>query len=362
MTTALSSAVNKNRLSSEVLVRNSIFWIPALASVLYVSLGSPGLPDKYRWDSAVIQQASSGTREVDSAYKFIANLYSALSLSNEPWLSAIVSLIPFLALQAYIYFRFAPDNVTLNIALFMISLDVLGAVYFGQMTKELFMLILPISFLISLKFQRFAKSSIVVPALVVATQMRTYWLIVILLLATSYGLSLRAKKIKALHLVTLCAAAFYVLPILFFYSQNYQLEEIRLGLNILRADSEMAQTAIFAPFDFQKPHLQLLNLLWILGCFIVPIPLLLTSQVAHLIFAAFIIYLSFVTISTIRFWNSNRADTYKILSSHLLISYLLTQALFEPDFGSFLRHLAPLLLFALFLFLTKEKSKLALDK
>jgi hypothetical protein len=359
MSPASNRGKDNNRLSTEVLIRNSVFWIPALASLLYVSLGTPGLPEKYRWDSAVIQQATLGTREVDGAYQFIANFYSVLSLASTPWLSAIASLIPFLAIQAYVYFKFAPKAVTLNITIFIVSLDVLAAVYFGQMTKELFMLILPISFLVSFHFQRFPKTSIVIPALLISGLMRPYWLIVLSLFAMSYVLSLRVKKINPLHISTLLVAAFYVLPIYFSYSQHYELEEIRSGLNLARLDSDVAQTAITAPLDFRQPELQFLNLVWVFSCFVVPIPLLLTSKMIHVVFAGFIFYLAMVVISTINFWNSKAMDDYIFLASHLMLSYIITQAIFEPDFGSFLRHLTPLLLLGLFLFLAKEKLRLS---
>ncbi len=339
---------------TEDIIRNSVFWIPATISLVFVSLGAPGLPDKYRLDSYVIQQAASGVREVDSAYQFIANIYSTLTLSSSVSLSAFASLVPFLTIQGLMYFTYAPKRVTLQLAIFVIALDVVGSVYLGQMTKELFMLIIPASFLMFLRFPKFAVVSVVMPAIVVALQMRSYWFIVASLFLALHYLSRRGKKLNLMVSIALLVLAFYVVPRLFYWTQNFELEEVRLGLNLTRIDSELAQTSISVLFDFTNPMAQFVNLTIILASFAVPVPLLLTSNPVHVLFAGFILYLSFSLIFATRYLRAHLKDEQTAVAYNMLITYLLTQAIFEPDYGSFLRHMTPLLLLGFYLVLKKE--------
>ena len=339
---------------SENLIRNTIFWFPALTSLFYVAIGAPGLPAKYRWDSNVIQQAASGVREVDSAYQFIANIYATFSLSSEPWLSSIASFIPFLALQGIIFFRFAPRKITATIALFVICIDILGAVYLGQMTKELFMLILPIGFLMSPRTRIPVLVAVVIPGLIIALQMRSYWLLVVCLFLISLWLSRRGEKFNVLTISIAVVVAYLIVPRLFFATQGFELEEVRLSLNFARLDSESAQSAIMPLLDYTNPINQFVNLIIILFTLLVPLPLLLTGQLVHAVFALFILYLSLSVIKTVRYLMKYDNDIHSAASYHLLFAYLIIQAIFEPDYGSYLRHLTPLLLFGLLLILKKE--------
>lgn len=230
-------------------------------------------------------------------------------------------------------------------------------VYIGMLSKEIVISTL-MFVLILCKDSRFIILLFTVCAALIAVYFRTYWSILIppVLLLYFGPMSFR----KPLFLFLVVVALFACLSIDFRIQYGKSLDFAREMVNETRDPSEVGSLIVsFIPGGNLVSDVA--NALIILATFVLPVPLLISGVVSQMI-GGIGAYFSLATIFSR--WTKRSplvdADRFGKLSFCFLVAFLALQAVFEPDYGSFIRHLSPISpLFVYLLLTTRPFAKVA---
>lgn len=244
-----------------------------------------------------------------------------------------------------IFKRYEIKEVSFTNYLIITAYSAIAMVYLATYSKDLFLysfVIIPFIFL--------ERKSIIIWSILVlifAYFFRTYWILVI---GVFWVLKLFFIK-SHFRLIVFIVGFFFTMAFLFDLLLGISLNSFRDAANIIRTEDD-AQTMIISYIVGESFIMQGLNGIITFLFLVVPIPLFLFLRPFYVVMfflIAFIFYYFFIFL----FKNLKNKHFHNIYS--LIISMLLVQSLFEPDFGSFLRHLSPFYPL-LFIFLTKTKA------
>lgn len=260
-------------------------------------------------------------------------------------------LTPFVTLVLYfwgvkaVFKRYKINNLSFINYTIITVYSAIGMVYLATYSKDLFLysfVILPFIFLEKKKIILWT-----ILVLIYAYFFRMYWLLVI----SSFWV-IKLYFIKSIpRLIIAIVGFFFTIALLFELVLGISLSSFRDAANMIRTEDE-AQTMIQTYITGEAFVTEGFNAIVTLFFLIIPIPLFLFLKPFYVLMfflIAFIFYYFF------KFLRKNIEDiSYQNVYS-LIISMLLVQSLFEPDFGSFLRHLSPFYPL-LFIFLTKKQN------
>ncbi|WP_031469789.1 hypothetical protein [Sciscionella sediminilitoris] len=319
-----------------------LLWIPAcfFAGLLNRDL----LPDKYFFDDAHIQSVMP-TADGPSADSFVtmAWIYRGLGLmGNQGLVQAGTMLLFFVLLFTCARWRDIARFGVVEIAVFCVS-GLACAVYLAQYSKESLVLVLVLALM---WLPRNLLGDLVFAALACgyAALVRPYWFMVaavFLLLRLLFRYGRKEWLVPVLLVLVLLAFAIGVSVFL-----GADLNTFREGVAQFRTNSPDARSAIQDYLPAKGVLGGTGNALLTLILLIVPIPLLLAGSP---------VYLGFAVVSTalwigVLFPGIRRGfrsgwftDSRFARAAALLLAMVTVQAVFEPDYGSYLKHLTPLL-------------------
>lgn len=321
--------------------RALIFWLPGSLVIGYTLLGRPGLPDKYKIDSDYIANVAGQDIESQGAFDLVGRLYRLLGLESDQTLAALATIFVFYLVFGYVFLKFAPMRLSVLQVILVVFAHFFGAVFMAQMTKEILMLIVPISAFIPILKKIPMAWKILVVSIVIGLFFRNYWLLTAFFYIVFSALFRIPSHYFKLNRLIALVSVYLVISNVYEIYFGIQLQDIRTGLNQFRIGSENAVTQISYVLDGSNPTISSFNMAVTLFFLIVPLPLLLQGPI-YWIFAAAIFTFWFAVFRAI--WK-NVGSNYDLIwsqSTRLLVAFLATQSIFEPDYGSYLRHLAPL--------------------
>lgn len=186
---------------------------------------------------------------------------------------------------------------------------------------------------------------------------RTYWF---LFLLEFYGLLLMSRYIhKGKWIFILCLLSLLVLAFGFQYGLGIDVDNFRNEVNEHRLDStgDGSNTLIRPWVPAGNPIFGWINvsLTWI--TFFVPFPLILMLSPYYVVISCFIILMFRRIWQTLSAALQDRTYPLVVLFALIIISYTVVQSLFEPDYGSYLRHLAPFYPLMFYVYLSFGKFK-----
>jgi hypothetical protein len=172
---------------------------------------------------------------------------------------------------------------------------------------------------------------------------RQYWAITLALFFGIYYIFFRLKASATIRLIAMLAL--YFLPFLFssIVRQQY-LTDWRVVANLDNFDPNRAKSAIDNLLLNSGPFTDYANALYTWLYLNFPINLLFSELLHHKLFVFFqlgsVAVLVYSIYAEIRFNNNRRVDVDPFYTRcvSFVLAYSLTQAVFEPDVGSFLRH------------------------
>jgi hypothetical protein len=331
----------------------------ALLGLAFVIADRPFLPAKYSVDEQKIQAIAKGMRTVanDPSFQLVGDIYRVLGLADLPIGAAILGFALYLACLLIVA---SPSRLAsagpLEWAI-LIGSVVLAAIYLGHYSKDVF--VLPVVVLAILKVRSWRGDVIVLIGLVLyATFFRTYWFLVAGIYVVLRLVLRRSRSVLPLLIALLLILG--AMAIIFPLVLGVDLDHYRVRVNDNRASIEVG-TRIDAPLATGGPIGGFLNSLYVLMNFFVPLDLALRASVLYSVVA---IYLTAMWVTTIARANQmlrrSTLDARAGRAFALLISLTAVQSVFEPDYGSYIRHLAPVLLLAVYVVLD-GKSKIALE-
>lgn len=313
-----------------------------MASVAYVSvaLGILRLPAKYYFDSNTIEAISQGKYPSygDRSFQSIADFIRIIGLSDYPNLGKSLFLAIFVYGLSMVIAWKSPPVLNPVLTLFSASgLFAIGTVYFSMYTKEIIPFIMNLTLCVMAKrklSKRLMMTSLFGIILTYAIVFRNYWfLTAIVFLVTNLISSLRKpfgwKMTFCILLLLTSSQMFQILNPRGIASMQRDLNSSRLGAEF--ASSAFVNYPSFMPEILEWPY-RLVSLFF---------PFLLMTKVAWIyIFAWLIVMFSFILVRR-SFSAKESGDVISPLLLNYVISHIITLSTFEPDYGSFMKHLCP---------------------
>lgn len=303
------------------------------------------LPPRFLLDDALIQRIIlDPSYQLDNtSFHAIAAVYRYSGLGYAPPLAAMVALI-LIAVAIFSAVRFEEFGRLGFIGLTVLGLSLLfGLVYLGQYTKEVLSLAIVVMVLRAGR-SRGWDMVIFSAALLYGLTVRPYWTLTAFMYIGFLFLLRRTKN--PFLILGAIAIVYVVLEPLFLALVGGGLESQRDLVNQYRMPGDVGSLIVSPLREAEGPLAVLSGLLMLLNL-LVPVALLMSGS-PYLMFSA--ILLSFLwTVVVIGIVKGRARDDgsrdgrRRMRAAALLLASVSIQALFEPDYGSYIKHLAPLL-------------------
>lgn len=332
-------------------------FILAIESIVVKIIFYGLLPRKYRYDSGKILNIMNGNGLTDKGYSFTANFYNSidfLKLTNIYEWSLLIGLIGIII----VFMIIKNKQYTKPQKIYIISTVFLLNIYTFVLSKEfiqvLFFLLIQLITISNIKTNK-KNILISIVFLLEALFFRIYYLLigsVFLFLAMSS--SIRKKNIKERSFFFLMIASVLFLSLEAFIlskisSENYEaLMNARSGANIGRVGDLDAASIINNILPNSNIFFFFINTVMNFVRLLVPIELVMKG----FFYFPFILYQIYITIQLVIFLKNVKT---KIITKDqnvntmlfVVMAFLIVSAVFEPDFGSFIKHEAALFIFIL---------------
>lgn len=328
----------------------TVFFMVVISGALVVVglFGSAILPDKYYFDGSRIANlmvSGPGFEAAPNSYTNTAAFFSLFTTSGTA-VSIIGVLFSLLAIIVPLHLS-GLREVPWVIGVPVIGWCVILMVYLGQPSKELIVAILML-LLLWLGNTRRGLAAWTLMAVLYALFFRQYWFIFLSLFWGAYIINRWLRSPMAWFFYGLICYA--VLAVAFDYFLGGSLTSVRNSINVNREFDPNSVSLITSIVPGDGPMVGWLNGVLITMLLFVPLPLLSLGGAQH-IFAflsiPFGFWISYDSITRLR--RASMVTVRAAAAARVVFCFPLVQGLFEPDYGSFLKHLAPL--FPLMLYL-----------
>jgi len=307
------------------------------------------LPERYSYDSGAIRRVAQRQYAPveDTSYLHVGRMYEWLGMAERPWAASLLGAV--LALAAlYAALVSARGRPTLP-AVFLVGLYALtSAVYLGQYSKDVWVLLV-VLVVLTARPGLVGELSIVGATALYAYSLRSYWALILLVYVGLRVLTARGLRPRTVVIAVVCVIAGVTLTAPAVLGQSIQ--AFREGVNLDRVLSADATTAISAPQVGGGVFGEVVENLVLFAELVVPVPLALIGSPQHALFAVaiaglWIVFGRALFVGSSRFFDGRPArakDVRTVRAALFSIAVLTTQCLFEPDYGSYLRHLTAVL-------------------
>lgn len=330
---------------------NQVAVLVFAAGALLASLVARSvLPERFLRDDRSLQLGMMPDKRylVASSFQDVASIYRALGLQDLAPLAALLSLALFVvSLFAAVGWGRLRHAQLFDLAVIGAALA-LAVVYLGQYSKELVTIAITTLLLLAPRGRRW-DLVIVLACFGYGAALRPYWLIIgCLFLVWRVALSV-ARHPAWLLLVPVLAYVSLQAAFAIFLGDGLQSQ--REGLNGVRPDADSVASLIVSPLPDAPGPAGVLAILVMVLLLLFPLPLLAIGSLYHLVSAALIAFFWLAVLIPVarghitgpREEAPSRALVVAQRSAALLFSLLMVQALFEPDYGSYFKHMTPVL-------------------
>lgn len=314
------------------------------------------VPSNFTFDSQKIQAIAQGKTPSFGDYTFenVARFYRFLGLENSPDAVAIGSYVAAALLILLSVYRFGVRPTGPAGAALIVSSFCLSAIYLGQYSKELFVLAIALAVLVAPR-RLWGDGIILIVLVAYALCFRQYWVLVGVAYF-AYRIVTR-RRIRSLPIVFWGVVGSLAVGALFFFVLHESPDHFREIVNATR--TIQARTQIESFVALPQPWRGFANIILSYFTLIVPVPLLWTAGLRYLpvVLVFVLIWLGLllrIGRSDQRLFHLEPKQLTIRRALSLLFGLLLVQALFEPDYGSALRHLTPLLSLVVYVWLTLQ--------
>lgn len=331
------------------------YWLVSVALVAgaFIAWRSHSmLPAKLFLDEFIIRRFITGELQSDgpSSYGTTGWLYRVTGLGAIPEVFPILAYLVFAAAVVVgVGWRTIPRMSFPAIGLAAGSL-LLGGVYLSQYSKEFFVLPLAILLLAARRSWKLEVAWIAL-ALLYATYVRQYWYLVVALYLV-FRFVIPAVK-SAWMLIPVILVGFLALVVAFQFVMGVPFTFFRTDINTVLDYDRSTQLDDLVP-GLAIPT-QWVNAVAMMLWIAFPVWMIFSGDVVQLLAGTFMAVCWALAIGRIRFIVGTR--TGAVLPLAFLLAFLMVQTAFEPDYGSYLRHITPQLPLFLALFTATAKSE-----
>lgn len=301
------------------------------------------VPEKMTFDSQLIQRIAQGKvllGKEDKSYGNIGELYQFLGLGYQPELASAIGFGIYFVLLAGVNARLADHRVNLLDRLVLVAAAGLGGIFLGQYSKDVLVaLLVMIAFFAGKGWP--SEIFFVLAAVAYASYFRQYWYLVVVLYVVLRLIHGRWHRLWPL--LVACVLFLVVLALVLPVVGHVDIQSFRLNANADRVGSEDAQSMIMPMIPGGSVPVGAVNTVISFGQLLLPLPMI-AMGAQHAVYGAFLITIWGLFLDGIR--RARRAAALPVFWSRgcaLALAMVSVQAIFEPDYGSYLRHLTPLL-------------------
>ena len=301
------------------------------------------LPERFLLDDGHLRLAivNPGYAPEDKSFHVLAQVYNSLGIGQAPAIASTLTILV-LVFCVLLAIGFGDwDRVGIvGMALMLLTFG-LGLAYLAQYTKELVTLFVALVVLLATKSSNEYVRAIVIigSCLLYGALVRPYWMLIAALIPCVW-FSLRRIS-RPLLIIGLVVIAYIGLDIAFEIVRGDALGATREWVNSARTEGPVA-TLISAPDLGTGPGADVVAILIVAFWLLIPIPLFAMASPYYLVAGAAIVGLwSIVAVAIVR--RRAREDSRIAWTAAVLVSVFLVLVIFEPDYGSYLKHLTPLL-------------------
>lgn len=332
-----------------VIHQHVVTAIMAATCLLTVILGYTSnywLPSKYSLDQFTISvfQIFAETWVKGNSYNNTALIFNALGVTRDSdWFKGLVTTT-FILFATAAMRSVRPAYLTPPALLIFLGSCFASAVYLSPLSKESTVLVLILLFYICCQ-HRISNMTWMAVALVYAYYFRGYWYMVVAMYAWMLFMGYYARKPQHLFMVVILGllAISLVHPLVI----GGSIMKHRDGVNAGR-DIGYVKTLITPFFTTRNVITDWLNcsLIWLQTIF--PVRLLVSTSPQHVVSGVMMLSTFGLIFAGIgRFWQATTQDPAIFRCLCLFMAFTAVQSTFEPDYGSMLKHMTPLLPLAL---------------
>lgn len=303
------------------------------------------LPNTYLADATTIHSVIAHTNLLapDSSFQHTADYYSILGIGPYP---LAVAIFNYALYATSLWFVFRRLRIISWGTLFIIGFSVvLGVVYLAQYSKDAIVLWITIA-AVTLPRNRRGEVALVGLMLLYAYFFRHYWAMVTGAYLLYRRTLARGRRPRSIVVSTIAVLA--ILAFGFHFVLRVPIEHYRTTVNSVRLDGGVSVNSLIHTPSFGESLLgQLTTAAVSMTYLLLPLPLALHGGVQYKGFAAGIGLLWILELLSTRRLMSctpNRPARPPLTQRGiaLALSLVSIQSLFEPDYGSYLRHLSPM--------------------
>ncbi|APA89773.1 hypothetical protein BJG93_30380 (plasmid) [Paraburkholderia sprentiae WSM5005] len=313
------------------------------------------LPERFLLDEAMIfdrMKTVTSFQAFGDSFDNLAWIFKGFGLENFS-----ISLAGFLASTLGMFFAIWRSSVkSLKPAEFVLVAFWLvnQTVYIGIPSKELIISVV-VMLLLFYSSSRAILALFVVLAGLVAVYFRSYWAIT--LVATVFLYLVPKSFRKPLPLVVIALVMFVIVAVVFQTVYGQSLDFARQSANEWRDPNEVGSIIVqFIPGN--NMFIGVANVAITLATFVLPLRLITSGSPLQML-GGLGVFLTFWMV-LLRYRKATSlfpVGRFEKLCFCFLVSFIATQAIFEPDYGSFLRHLSPVSPMIMFLVLRLESLR-----
>lgn len=326
----------------------------ACSSVVLSVLKYNLLPKNFFFDAGTIKRfmADNSSLSAFDSYNTTAMFYKLLPGGDSVLLVSLFSMFTCILIAwQVIYITDSTKKLTLVTVVIISTYLILASVFLAQHSKDFIVLLLISSYIALTKYDKKGLIAFIGIAIIYAVLFRAYWLIIIGFFIGALVFQKNELKIK--KLIASCLAMLFALAVLFRLFLDIPLTYYRTAVNDVRLSNydANANTLIESFFPAGNIVFEWLNavIAWFLLMFPLPLLKLFTLyHIASFVLITLVFLFLFLTAGKI---NNKKSKTSFIL----IICFTSVQSIFEPDYGSFLRHTTPLLPLFIFIYLSNKK-------
>lgn len=323
------------------LIRSLIVLEFIVGGYLIVILREVLVPSRFSLDGWQIQRLAQAKSGAQGSYEFVASIYRGLGLADNPLVASLLGYTLAVGAIVLVAHRCRAIAPSVQVTAMLCITTLFCAIYVGWYSKDVLTLAVAIGVLLAPR--RLIGDAIVILLMYLyADTTRAYWMItlalyVVVRLAFSWRMRLLPLLVTGILMVVAVSLAITVV-------QGLPGDFYRTTVNEYRVGQLEASTQI-APFlTLPEPLGGVINNVITLITLVVPVPLIQNGGAYYIFLAAMILFMWVVFFRAISYAaNASELPVEFSRSVSVVMAFLATQAVFEPDYGSAIRHLAPLM-------------------
>lgn len=317
--------------------------IVCILSLAFVLVRDDVLPSRFFSDSAQIQSIAQGRLDAygDVSYGLVAGIYRGLGLADLPQVAAAASFVLYIAVVFIAVLRARVPLNARGTILAGISI-VLGAIFLAAYTKDIFTAIVACLALV-LPRGKIGEVALLAAMAGYGYTTRQYWLLIAV--AYVYFRIIFRWCRRRLTLLGWCVLCIVALGVAVWLMNGVSADWYRVSVNASRMGDVDARTIVLPALQGPEPMSGIVNVLVAWFGFLIPWPLL---KIGGIYYVAVALFLGLLTVLVVHAFGWVRrlyvpTGTQLERASAIILAFSCVQALFEPDFGSYLRHLVPIM-------------------